>query len=209
MSNILISADPSFTRTGLCIINLDKKEIYFETASCKIGEKQFVNVVHAAQNIIKQLHTIFDKYAPDGDYDFIHESPLPCSSMSAALYSLDSLLFNEFESHIIATYNPATLRSRIHQHKYDKNDSVELATKYIKNLTDSGYIILSTLGTKKKIPHDNAEAFLYAHLYLHDNGHPDFQFSNEEEIRNYKARMKELKRREKMLLKNDEFKDKI
>jgi hypothetical protein len=204
MSNILISADPSFTRTGLCIINLEKKEIYFETASCKIGEKQFVNVVHAAQNIIKQLHTIFDKYAPDGDYDFIHESPLPCSSMSAALYSLDSLLFNEFESHIIATYNPATLRSRIHQHKYDKNDSVELATKYLKKLTDSGYIILSTLGTKKKIPHDCCEAFLYAHLFLKDNGHSDFQFDNADEVTAFKLRQKELKRREKLLISGKE-----
>ena len=57
----LIGIDPSFTRSGICIINLCSKEIFFETASCKIGEKQFVNVVQAAQNIVKQLKCIFSQ----------------------------------------------------------------------------------------------------------------------------------------------------
>jgi hypothetical protein len=197
MSNVLISLDPSFTRTGICIINLESKEIYFDTASCKIGEKQFENVVHAAQNIIKQLENIFSRY---DDYELIHESPLPCSSMSAALYSLDSLIYNKFESHIKTTYNPATLRSRIHQHKYSKEDSVELATKYLNNLFKSGYKILSVFGTKKKIPHDCCEAFLYSWLYLKDNNHEDFQFDNSEDVAAFKQRQKELKRRERLLM---------
>lgn len=61
----LISLDPSFTRTGICIIK--DKDIYFETASEKIGEKQFENVVHAAQSIVKQLRSVFDKYGIDFD----------------------------------------------------------------------------------------------------------------------------------------------
>jgi len=207
MARYLISLDPSFTRTGICVIDLVNKKLEFYAVSCKIGEKQFENVVHAAQSIVQQLKDVFNKY--NDDYDLIHESPLPMSSMSSALYSLDTLIYDTFEQHIKTTYNPATLRSRIHGHKYDKKDSQNLADKYIKILEKSGYIIISLFGTKKKITHDNAEAFLYAHLYLHDNGHPDFQFSNEEEIKSYKARMKELKRREKMLLKSDEYKDKI
>lgn len=201
MSEFLISLDPSFTRTGISILNLKEKQIYFETASCKIGEKQFENVVHAAQNIVQQLKDIFSKRTAGSDYDLISESPLPLSSMSSALYALDSLIYNEFESHIKKTYNPAILRSRIHKHKYDKTDSVELANKYLNILSNSGYIILSDMGTKKKLCNDCAEAFLYTWLYLHELNHPDFGFDNTEEAEAYKLRMKELKKREKLLLK--------
>lgn len=201
MSDVLISLDPSFTRTGICIIDLINKTISFDTASCKIGEKQFENVVHAAKSIVNQLSNIFSKYT---DYTLIHESPLPNSSMSSALYSLDTLIYYTFEDHIKCTYNPATLRSRIHGHKYDKNDSRNLADRYIEVLNKKGYNIISEMGTKKKLCHDSAEAFLYAHLYLHDSKHPDFQFNNDDEIKKYKERMKELKKREKLLMSGKE-----
>lgn len=201
MNNILISLDPSFTRTGICIINFETKEIYFETASCKIGEKQFVNVVKAAQSVVSQLASIFSKYG--NEFDLISEEPLPVSSMSSALYALDTLIYNTFESHIIKTYNPSTLCSKIHGHKYDKKDSQELTEKYLNKLISCGYTIKSIFGTKKKIPHDCCEALLYAHLFLHDNGHCDFQFDNSEEIKAYKLRKKELKKKEKELLKQD------
>jgi len=201
MSNILISLDPSYTRTGICIINLDSKEIFFDTASCKIGEKQFENIYRAAKSVVSQLSNIFSNYE---EYDLISESPLPCSSMSPALYGLDVLIMNEFESHVKKTYNPATLRSRIHGHKYEKKDSVELALTYLNKLSEIGYSIKSVLGTKKKIPHDCCEAFLYAHLYLHDLNHKDFQFDNSDEIEAFKKRQKELKKREKLLLSGKE-----
>ena len=201
MARYLISLDPSFTRTGICIVDLVEKKIEFYAVSCKIGEKQFVNVVHAAQSIISQLKEVFAKY---DDYNLLHEEPLPMSSMSSALYSLDTLLYNTFESHIVKTYNPSTLRSRIHGHKYEKKDSQNLADKYIKILERSGYIITSVFGTKKKIPHDCCEAFLYLHIYLKDSGHTDFQFDNAEDIAAYKLRMKELKKREKLLMSGKE-----
>jgi hypothetical protein len=175
----------------------------FYTASHKIGEKQFENVVHAAQSITSQIQTIIKENCGD-EYALIMESPLPMSSMSSALYSLDTLIYHTFESHVKCTYNPATLRSRIHGHKYDKKDSQNLADKYFNILSKSGYIIISELGTKKKIPHDCGEAFLYCHLYLKDIGHSDFQFDNSENIAAFKLRMKELKRREKLLLSGKE-----
>jgi len=204
----LISLDPSFTRTGICIIDLVEKKIYFYTASHKIGEKQFENIVHAAQSITSQIQAIIKENCGN-DYILISEAPLPMSSMSAALYSLDTLIYNEFESHIKMSYNPATLRSRIHGRKYDKNDSVNLASKYLKILEDNGYIINTAIGTKKKLTHDNAEAFLYAHLYLHDNGNNEFQFDNSQEIAAYKQRMKQLKEREKLLLKEGQNNERI
>lgn len=201
MSKFIVAIDPSYTRSGICIIK--DKNIYFHTASEKIGEKQFANVVKAAQTIVKQIKEIILSYGDD--FDLIHEEPLPNSSMSAALYCLDSLLYTEFEPHIVKTYNPATLRSKIHGHKYDKIDSVNLADKYLKVLTDNGYTINMVLGKARKIPHDCCEAFLYAHLYLHDNGVKDFQFDNADEIAAFKMRQKELKRREKLLLSDREI----
>lgn len=192
----VVAIDPSYTRSGICIIK--GKNIYFHTASEKIGEKQFENVVKAAQSVVRQIKEIIATYGEN--FDLIHEQPLPNSSMSAALYCLDSLLYIEFESHIVKTYNPATLRSRIHGHKYDKTDSVNLATKYLKILEDNGYTISMKIGRARKLAHDCCEALLYAHLYLHDNGHTDFQFDNADEIAAFKLRQKELKRREKILL---------
>lgn len=194
---ILIGIDPSYTRSGVCIINTTSKEIFFYTASQKIGDKVFENVVQAAKSVVNQLCDIFKSYK---DYDLIMESPLPCSSMSPALYALGTLIYTEFESHVRKTYNPATLKSQIHGHKYGKSDSVNLMMKYLNKLSDNGYTVKSILGTKKKIPHDCAEALLYCHLYLHDINHQDFQFDNAKEIAEYKARMKELKKREKALL---------
>lgn len=203
MSRYLVSLDPSFTRTGICIIDLKEKNIQFYDASCKIGEKQFENVVHAAQSIVNQLSSIINEHCGD-NYDLISESPLPMSSMSSALYSLDTLIYDKLESHVKITYNPSTLRSRIHGHKYDKKDSQNLADKYIKILEKSGYTITSVFGTKKKIPHDCAESFLYAHLYLKDIGHSDFQFDNADDIAAYKLRMKNLKKQEKLLMSGKE-----
>lgn len=204
MSKYLIGLDPSFSRTGICIIDTESKYIYFDTASCKIGEKQFENVVHAAQSVVSQLKAVFDNVCGCDSISIVMESPLPMSSMSSALYSLDTLIYHTFEDHIQHTYNPATLRSRIHGHKYDKKDSQTLTEKYLNILAKSGYIIKSEMGTKKKVCHDCGEAFLYCHLWLKDSGHPDFQFDNADEIAAFKARMKELKRREKLLMSGKE-----
>ena len=180
------------------------KNIYFHTASCKIGEKQFENVVHAAQSIVKQLSSIINDICGEAYFSMIMESPLPASSMSPALYCLDSLIYNEFESHITKTYNPSTLRSRIHGRKYDKSDSVNLACKYLKILEDAGYTYYLIVDRARKVPHDCCEALLYLHLWLKDSGNKDFQFDNYEEIAAFKLRQKELKKREKLLLSSKE-----
>lgn len=196
----LISLDCSFTRTGACLLDLSNKKIFFETASAKIGERQFENVVSAAKSVTQQLKVIFSKYCGDAGFSLIMESPLPRSSMSPALYALDTLIYTTFESSIVATYNPITLSSKIHGHKYTKSDSQNLADRYLRELQSRGYSIESIIGTKRKLCDDCAEAFLYTHLYLKDSNHPDFQFDNSSDKEAYKARMKELKRRAKILI---------
>ena len=120
--------------------------------------------------------------------------------MSPALYCLDSLIYNEFESHITKTYNPSTLRSRIHGRKYDKSDSVNLACKYLKILEDAGYTYYLIVDRARKVPHDCCEALLYLHLWLKDSGNKDFQFDNSEEIAAFKLRQKELKKMVTLML---------
>lgn len=197
MSDIIIAYDPSYTRTGICI--LKDKSLFFETASHTIGEKHFLNVYTAAKNLVSDLRVIVDKYTEGASYKIVMEQPLPCSSMSSALYALDILILKEFEDCVVQTYNPATLRSRIHGHKYDKHESVDLAYKYLEILKAKGYIIESVYGTKRKIPHDCCEAFLYLHLYLHDLCFEDFSFNNEEDKRLYKEKQKLLKSKAKQI----------
>lgn len=188
--NVLVSFDASFTRTGICIILLKEKEIYFDTTSCKIGEKNFINTYTAARTIANSLQTIVSNYTDDPVV--IMESPLPLSSMSSALYCLDTLIYDVFYPNVAMTYNPATLRSRIHRKKYTKHDSIMLAKSYLETLKTKGFQVKSLIGTKKVIPHDCAEALLYAHTYLKDIGLEDFQFDNSEQLKSLKRKEKEI-----------------
>jgi len=70
MSRYLIALDCSFTRTGITILDTVEKKFYFETASEKIGEKQFENVFHAAKSIVNQLKKTFEPYGDDYDLIF-------------------------------------------------------------------------------------------------------------------------------------------
>lgn len=172
---ILIGLDPSFTRTGIAVLNTDSKKIFLRTCGCAItsnGEKKdFKHVLNASLGVIHQIDEELKEIARDDNYSWSYkdafmvcEEPLPLSLMSAALYCLDSLLINYFSTFVqIHTFNVSFLKHLKKQMGYDdkngngKKNSVELARKYIDLLIKKGWAI----DCDNNLCHDCAEAFLY------------------------------------------------
>ena len=112
---ILIGLDPSFTRTGIAVLNTETKVLTLRTCGCAItsnGEKKdFKHVLNASLCVIHQIDEEIKEIARDRDDNscpykdafidnytwsykdafMVCEEPLPLSLMSAALYCLDSL----------------------------------------------------------------------------------------------------------------------
>ena len=167
---VLASIDPSFTSTGLAIIDLNNKTIY--TRAIQIGCPEQEMKKHNVDSLV-------------------HEEPFPGQMFSPALYGLDSAIFQTFQTMILHTYHPTILR-KIHGGKYTKTDSKNLALKVLSLLTDYKYI--NNLPENKKdkkdifgnkltrngeyaITSDESEAFLYAVTTLIKYGADRFQAS--------------------------------
>ena len=181
---IIIGLDPSFTRTGIAILNTEKKKLILRTCGCAItsnGEKKdFKHVLNASLGVIHQIDEELKEIARDDHYSWSYkdafmvcEEPLPLSLMSAALYCLDSLLINYFSNFFqIRTFNVSFLKHLKKQRGYDdkngngKKNSVALAGQYIDLLIKKGWSIeyngkLFWQPCDEPLCHDCAEAFLY------------------------------------------------
>ena len=177
--NCLASIDPSFTSSGLAIIDLVNKKIY--THAIKIGckDKTFDGIQESITKIIDEFKKEFNRFNVDA---LIHEQPFPGRMFSPALYGLDSVINQTFKSMIVRTYHPSVLR-KIHGCKYTKTDSIKLAKKYIEYMKIKGYIYINDLPENKidkkdlfgnklsrtgeyKMTSDEAEAIIYSYNYI-------------------------------------------
>lgn len=179
--NCLASIDPSFTSSGLAIIDLVNKKIY--THAIKIGckDKTFDGIQKSISDIIIEIKKDFDKFNVDA---LIHEQPFPGRMFSPALYGLDSVINQTFKSIIIKTYHPSVLR-KIHGFKYTKSDSIKLAKSYLKDMIENKeYIYINELPENKlnkkdlfgnnlsrnneyKLTSDESEALIYSYNLLY------------------------------------------
>lgn len=158
--SIFVGLDPSFTRTGLSLVDTENKEVLFTSFSCQIGEKQFENVYKASKNIVASLQSFLSPYK---NVRIVMECPLPSAMFSPGLYCLDTLIFSTFESLIDRTYSPTYLVKLHGKRKYTKQDSVDLALERLEVLKDKGYVV-----KQKRINHDCAESFLYLFDFYKD-----------------------------------------
>lgn len=156
----LVGIDPSFTRTGIAILTKDKN-IIFHTLSESIGKKDFIHTYKAAYSLANQLRDYLEQFRP---YKVVMEYAPPVSSMSPALYCLDSLYHYVLHDSIIKLYNPMKLTSIIGKKNRTKADSVLLGTKYISTLESQGW----SLTQKRKPCHDCLEALIYIIYSLED-----------------------------------------
>lgn len=158
----IVGIDPSFTRTGISVVTLDKK-IFFKTLSHPIGKKDFPNTYSAAYALANQLKDYLEQFKP---YDVVMEYAPPISSMSPALYSLDSLYHYVLHDNIRELYNPIVLTKIIGHKGRTKAESVVLALSIVEELKQNGWEVQQ----KRKPCHDCCEALIYINYYLKNLG---------------------------------------
>lgn len=154
----LVGIDPSFTRTGIAVLAKDRK-IIFHTLSHQIGKKDFIHVYQAAYSLAVQLKEYLDQFTP---YIAVMEYAPPISSMSPALYSLDSLYHFVLHKSIAHLYHPMMLAKIIGKRDRTKADSVIRGLSIINDLKTEGWAAL-----QNRTPcHDCLEALIYAHYFI-------------------------------------------
>ena len=158
LTKTIVGIDPSFTRTGIAILTKDKK-IIFHTLSEHIGKKDFVHTYEAAYSLAIQLKEYLGQYSP---YEVVMEYAPPVSSMSPALYCLDSLYHFVLHTSIVQLYHPMTLSKIINTKNRTKADSVLKGLSIIKELQENGW----KMTQKRKPCHDCLEALIYADYYI-------------------------------------------
>jgi hypothetical protein len=156
----IVGIDPSFTRTGIAILTKDKK-IIFHTLSEHIGKKDFIHTYASARSLALRLKEYLDQYSP---YEVVMEYAPPVSSMSPALYCLDSLYHFILHDDIVQLYHPMTLTSIIGKKNRTKADSVLKGLSIINVLTSNGWVMTQ----KRKPCHDCLEALIYIDYYLNN-----------------------------------------
>lgn len=158
LNKTMIGIDPSFSRTGIAILTKDK-QIIFHTLSEQIGKKDFIHTYSSAYSLATQLQEYLEQFKP---FNVVMEYAPPVSSMSPALYCLDSLYHYVLHPYIVHLYHPMTLTSIIGKKDRAKADSVLKGLSIIKELQDNGWV----LQQKRKPCHDCLEALIYVDYYL-------------------------------------------
>ena len=86
----------------------------------------------------------------------------PISSMSPALYCLDSLYHFVLHPYIVQLYHPMVMATIIGKRERSKADSVLKGVSIIKSLQKDGWEVMQ----KRKPCHDCLEALIYVNYYL-------------------------------------------
>lgn len=165
LNKTVVGIDPSFTRTGIAILTTDKK-IVFHTLSEQIGKKDFSHTYNSAYSLAIQLRDYLEPFKP---FDVVMEYAPPISSMSPALYCLDSLYHFVLHPYIAQLYHPMTLATIIGKGKArTKADSVLKGLSIIKELQREGW----EMTQKRKPCHDCFEALIYVDYFIHNGVKP-------------------------------------
>ncbi len=169
-----MAIDPSFSRTGLCILDTDTKTIFLKPISPPGSNKTFNDTVnrgmYIAEQIIKEISHLHN-------ITMLIEEPMISSIKASSLGVLSGILTTTLTQHpsikTVYTVNPNTIR----QLNSALSDKKGLSKKQISFLSaevlfaifeQEGYTISLWTNTprKRKFCHDEAEAFMLCILLL-------------------------------------------
>lgn len=151
---VVLSADLSYTRTGLCLLNTEEHTLTNLTIKTEPKDKSFRGTQSSIREILTQLRPLMER----ADH-MVMEEPFPKSEYSSGLWALDTAVF-QLASELpniktLVTYNPSTLGHIHGTRKYNKSDSTNLANRLREEL------LTNHTKNKKRITHDEAEATIY------------------------------------------------
>lgn len=140
---IIAGLDPSFTSTGVAVIDTEKKTIKTKAICFGCPDKSFEGMQKSITAILWKLEQLLDSVDK-----IVMEQPFAGQIFSAGLYGLDSAIYQHFRKKIIHTFHPTSLR-KIHGKKYTKTDSKVLAKSIIKELEKNNYNYINELKENK------------------------------------------------------------
>ena len=163
-----LGLDPSFTRTGYSIIDTEKKIVWIRRASTNIDDKGYNSIWRASWTLTQEIVGSLDELGIILD-SVIMEVPVAGQVFSGGLFMLGThiidTLSNKYQGMDYYTLYPNFVSNRLHgKRSYNKAESTVLAFKWIKELQNMGYEIISQKSSKNipiKIVHDEAESFLF------------------------------------------------
>lgn len=166
---VLVGLDPSFSRTGISVIDTNSKVIRITDVRNTIGkEKNFVNIFKCSLRVHKGIRDFIDELGIDLDY-IVSEIPPPRAMFASGLYALDTSLFLDLIYRYpklkgIYLLHPTYIAHLHGKKKYNKSESVDMAKKLFDIFTTYSYHI----SYDGRLSHDCAESFLFAvRLYVH------------------------------------------
>ncbi len=162
----LIGLDPSFTNTGIAMIDILNNRLVFKSVGSPIGEKTFSNIV---QNVYDQVNRIVSSLGK-GPYKIITETPPAAGNFSSGLFALDTHLSLTLRDKAIILYgvSPVYLAHIHGTRKYKKSESVAVAKKLIGLYEKHGFITI----VEGRLSADMSEAFIFATRLLVINNDP-------------------------------------
>ena len=155
---VLLALDPSFSCTGVSIIDLNNKVITLAEVKCHMGsdfQTSFSNAINITTRIIKLLKEY------EEDLVILSEEPFPGQLTSPGLYQLDSLIFFNLIAlksfNTIYNIHPNFLKKVHNKKSYHKSESTELAKEFLDIFLHNDFTC-----NKTKFNNNVAEAFIYA-----------------------------------------------
>lgn len=158
MAKFYIGLDPSFTRTGISIYNVDEKSLQV----CRVenkdlpAKKSFDNMFHLVNLTIRNILSRLP--SPDGnELIILSEVPPPSGQFSSGLYALDTALLREISLIYKSTIYivPPTYIGSVHgTRKYNKSTSTILGNKLLS-------LFSNVVMDKKNICHDESESLIF------------------------------------------------
>lgn len=154
----LLGVDPSFTHTGLALI--EGKDIWLWYVGTKIGDKSFANVYKAVEEVVSAVQESVMSLVGRAAFSVVSEIPPASGSFASGLYGLDVSLMHMWRSNKWVDnvkYVYPNMIGHLHgTRKYNKSDSVELAKRVLNRLKELGF----TVHVSGRLSNDMAEALL-------------------------------------------------
>lgn len=167
MVRFLIGLDPSFSNTGIAILDLSSKSILLDSYGDTIGEKTYQNLFHNVQDRCLGVSRIIKSQIGADSCLIISETPPANGNFAAGLFALDvplHLLLKKLPN-CEGLYGLApTYLGHLHgTRSYKKSDSVKLCRDILSVFEDHSFKV----NVNGRLSADMAEAFLFlVRLYV-------------------------------------------
>jgi len=204
----LLSIDPSYSNTGLCLIDFSNKEITFKRVRPDGTNDSYLETVDRADKIMTEIFELLLTRQPN---HIVQEEPLLTSQKSSVLGVLGGIITNNllkmvdlFSRQNLRPYKYITINPRVVSsvcsktakklNLTKKKASTHVGKIFLELLENKGFKVDVIQDTKRKrvISNDEYEALILAIVYLSQEHQDFFTFEEMRTIKGIKEKDYEL-----------------